>query len=105
MSQALTQTGPGTPMGELLRKYWVPVVASQEVKEPDGPQVRVQIMSEKLIVFRDTEGVVGVVSEFCSHRGVSLYFARNEEGGLRCAYHGVKFNRNGKCIDIPSAPE
>ena len=105
MSQALTQTGPGTPMGDLLRRYWVPVVSSDEVKDPDGPQVRVQIMSEKLIVFRDTEGVVGVVNEFCSHRGVSLYFARNEEGGLRCAYHGVKFNRKGQCIDIPSAPE
>ncbi len=105
MSQTLTQTGPGTPMGELLRRYWVPVVASSEVAEPDGPQVRVQIMSEKLIVFRDTSGTVGVVNEFCSHRGVSLFFARNEEHGLRCAYHGVKFDRNGKCVDIPSAPQ
>jgi phenylpropionate dioxygenase-like ring-hydroxylating dioxygenase large terminal subunit len=105
MSNTLTQTSRGTPMGELLRRYWVPVVASQEILEPDGPQVRVQIMGEKLIVFRDTEGEVGVMSEFCSHRGVSLYFARNEEGGLRCAYHGLKFNRHGQCVDVPSAPQ
>ena len=105
MAQVLTQTGPDTAMGNLLRRYWVPIVSSEEIALPDGPQVKTQIMGEHLVVFRDTQGEVGVVSEFCSHRGVSLFFARNEEGGLRCAYHGLKFNRHGHCIEVPSAPE
>ncbi|RZL95813.1 MAG: aromatic ring-hydroxylating dioxygenase subunit alpha [Variovorax sp.] len=105
MSETLVRTGPGTPMGNLMRRYWVPILGSSEIAEPDGPQVRVQILGEKLIAFRDSEGHAGLISEFCSHRGVSLYFGRNEEGGIRCAYHGLKFNRQGQCVDVPSAPQ
>ncbi|MBV8030780.1 MAG: aromatic ring-hydroxylating dioxygenase subunit alpha [Betaproteobacteria bacterium] len=104
MADTLVRTGRGTPMGELLRRYWVPVLLSSEIAEADGPQVRVQVMGEKLIAFRDSEGKPGLLEERCTHRGASLFFARNEEGGLRCAYHGLKFNRAGECVDVPSAP-
>ena len=104
-SDLLTQTGAGTPMGNLMRRYWAPILGSSEIAEPDGPQVRVQIMGEKLLAFRDTEGVPGLIDEFCSHRGVSLFFGRNEECGIRCAYHGLKFDRTGACVDVPSAPQ
>jgi phthalate 4,5-dioxygenase oxygenase subunit len=105
MSETLVRTGAGTPMGELMRRYWIPIVQSNEIAEPDGPQVRVQILGEKLLAFRNTEGQVGLIAEFCSHRGVSLYFGRNEENGIRCAYHGLKFDRDGHCVDVPSAPQ
>jgi phenylpropionate dioxygenase-like ring-hydroxylating dioxygenase large terminal subunit len=65
----------------------------------------VQIMGEKLLAFRDSEGRPGLISEFCSHRGVSLYFGRNEENGIRCSYHGLKFDITGKCVDVPQAPQ
>ena len=105
MADVLVYAGPGTPMGNLLRRYWVPVLLASEIAEPDGPQVRVQIMGEKLLAFRDTAGEVGLIDEFCSHRGVSLYFGRNEENGIRCAYHGLKFARDGRCVEVPSAPQ
>lgn len=105
MSDTLVHTGPDTRMGNLMRRYWVPILKSDEIAEPDSPPVRVQVLSEKLLAFRDTEGRPGVIDEFCSHRGVSLYFGRNEENGIRCAYHGVKFDRNGQCVDVPSAPK
>lgn len=105
MSDTLTRTGPGTAMGNLMRRYWVPILSSREIAEPDGPQVRVQILGEKLLAFRDTEGRPGLINEFCSHRGVSLYFGRNENNGIRCAYHGLKFDRNGQCVDVPSSPQ
>ena len=105
MAQALVHTGPGTPMGQLMRRYWVPVMLASEIAEPDGPQVRVQILGEKLLAFRDSSGQPGLISEFCSHRGVSLFFGRNEENGIRCAYHGLKFNRDGECVDVPAAPQ
>ena len=104
-SDLLTQTGAGTPMGNLMRRYWVPILASSEISEPDGPQVRVQILGEKLLAFRDTTGQPGLIDEFCSHRGVSLFFGRNEECGIRCAYHGLKFDRTGACVEVPSAPQ
>ena len=105
MAETLVRTGPGTPMGNLMRRYWVPVMGSNEIAEPDGPQQRVQILGEKLIAFRDSEGQVGLIDEFCSHRGASLYFGRNEEGGIRCSYHGLKFTRDGTCVDVPSGGE
>jgi phthalate 4,5-dioxygenase oxygenase subunit len=105
MSETLVRTGPGTAMGNLMRRYWVPILQSSEIAEPDGPQVRIQILGEKLLAFRDTEGQPGIIDEFCSHRGVSLYFGRNEENGIRCSYHGLKFDRNGKCVEVPSAPQ
>src|SRR5256714_1488940 len=104
MAETLVRTGPGTPMGNLMRRYWVPILMSSEIAEPDGPQVRVQILGEKLLAFRDTEGKPGLIDEFCSHRGASLFFGRNEENGIRCSYHGVKFNRHGACVEVPSAP-
>jgi phenylpropionate dioxygenase-like ring-hydroxylating dioxygenase large terminal subunit len=100
----LTQTGPGTPMGDLFRRYWIPALLSEEVGEPDGPPVRVKLLSERLLAFRDTQGRVGVIDEFCAHRGVSLWFGRNEENGLRCAYHGWKYDVTGQCTEVPSEP-
>jgi phthalate 4,5-dioxygenase len=105
MSETLTRVGPETRMGNLLRRYWVPALMSSEIAEPDGPQVRVQLLGEKLLAFRNTDGQASLISEFCSHRGVSLFFGRNEENGIRCAYHGLKFNSAGHCVDVPSAPQ
>lgn len=105
MSSTLTRTGPGTAMGNLMRRYWVPILLSKEIAEPDCAPVRVQILGEKLLAFRDSSGTPALIEEFCSHRGVSLYFGRNEENGLRCAYHGLKFDRDGNCVDVPSAPQ
>lgn len=105
MSEVLTRVGPGTRMGNLLRRYWVPALMSSEIAEPDGPQVRVGLLGEKLLAFRDTDGQARLIGEFCSHRGVSLYFGRNEENGIRCAYHGVKFDGMGRCVDVPSSSE
>ena len=78
---------------------------SAEVPEPDCPPVRVELLSERLLAFRDTQGRVGVIDEFCAHRGVSLWFGRNEENGLRCAYHGWKYDVTGQCVEVPSEPE
>ena len=105
MSEVLLRAGPGTAMGDLMRRYWVPVLQSNEIAEPDSPQVRVQIMNERLLAFRDTQGRVGLIDEFCTHRGASLFFGRNEECGIRCSYHGLKFDVTGQCVDVPSAPQ
>ncbi len=105
MSETLVRTDAGTAMGELMRRYWVPALLVSEIAEPDCPPVRVQILGEKLLAFRDSDGTAALVDEFCSHRGVSLYFGRNEENGIRCAYHGLKFDRDGNCVDVPSAPQ
>ena len=99
----LTLTGPGTPMGDLLRRYWIPVVLSTEVAA-GGRVKRVQLLGERLIAHRTPSGRAGVIGEFCPHRGASLYFARNEEAGLRCVYHGWKFALDGQCLEMPSEP-
>ena len=99
----LTLTGPGTPMGDLLRRYWIPVVLSTEVAA-GGRVKRVQLLGERLIVHRTPSGRAGVIAEFCPHRGASLYFGRNEEGGMRCVYHGWKFALDGQCVEMPSEP-
>jgi len=101
----LTRTDRGTLMGDLLRRYWIPAVHAWEIAERDGAPVRVQIMGEKLVAFRDSEGRIGVIDEFCAHRGVSLWFGRNEECGLRCPYHGWKYDVTGQCVDLPSEPD
>ena len=103
-NELLTRTGPGTPMGELFRRYWIPILLSWELPEPDCPPVRVKVLSERLIAFRDSTGKLGLIDEFCAHRGVSLWFGRNEEGGLRCPYHGWKYDVNGQCTEVPSEP-
>ena len=103
-NEYLTRTGPGTPMGGLFRRYWLPVLLAEELPEPDCAPVRVMLLGERLLAFRDTSGRLGLVSEFCAHRGVSLWFGRNEENGLRCAYHGWKYDVTGQCVDVPSEP-
>ena len=100
----LCQTGPGTPMGNLFRAYWHPILLSEELPENDCPPVRVKILSERLLAFRDSEGKLGLIDEFCAHRGISLWFGRNEECGLRCPYHGWKYDVTGQCVDVPSEP-
>jgi nitrite reductase/ring-hydroxylating ferredoxin subunit len=103
-NEIMCRVGPGTPMGNLLRRYWMPALLSSEVSAPDSPPVRVRILAEDLIAFRDTQGHVGLVANACPHRGASLFFGRNEESGLRCVYHGWKFDTEGVCVDMPSEP-
>ncbi|WP_157220098.1 Rieske 2Fe-2S domain-containing protein [Flavisphingomonas formosensis] len=104
-NEFLTRTGPRTPMGDLFRRYWIPALLASELPEPDCAPVRVSLLSEKLIAFRDTSGRVGLMNELCPHRGVSLWFGRNEENGLRCPYHGWKYDVNGNCVEVPSERE
>jgi len=100
-NELLCRVGPGTPMGKLMRQYWIPAFVSSEL-EVDGFPRRVRLLGEDLIAYRDTNGCVGVINENCPHRGSSMIFARNEYGGMRCAYHGWKFDHTGACIDMPS---
>jgi nitrite reductase/ring-hydroxylating ferredoxin subunit len=104
-NEQLTRTDSGTLMGDLFRRYWIPAIHAWEIAERDGPPVRVEIMGEKLVAFRDSKGRVGVIDEFCAHRSVSLWFGRNEECGLRCPYHGWKYDVTGQCVDLPSEPD
>src|SRR5262245_63987615 len=101
--ERLTRTGPGTAMGQLLRRYWIPVLQSPELS-PGGRVKRVQLLGERLIAYRTPGGTLGVIGEFCPHRGASLYFGRVEEAGMRCAYHGWKFGLDGQCVEQPSEP-
>ena len=103
-NELLTQVGPGKPMGELWRRFWIPGLLASELPEPDCPPVRFRLLGENLVGFRDTNGNVGVVVENCPHRGASLFFGRNEESGLRCVYHGWKFDVTGSCVDMPNEP-
>jgi phthalate 4,5-dioxygenase len=103
-NQTLTRTESGTPMGKTLRRYWIPALMAEELPNPDCPPVRVKLLGEELIAFRDTDGKIGLVDEYCPHRKVSLFYGRNEECGLRCAYHGWKFDTDGSCVDLPSEP-
>ncbi len=101
----LTQTGPGAPMGDLFRRHWIPALLSEEIPAPDCPPVRVKLLSENLIAFRDSNGNPGLVDSHCPHRGAPLFFGRNEESGIRCVYHGWKFDVTGACVDLPNSPE
>ena len=101
----LTQTGPGTPGGRLFRSYWLPALLADELADNEGPPVRVKLLSERLLAFRDTQGRYGLIDEYCAHRGASLWFGRNEESGLRCPYHGWKYDYTGQCVEVPSEPE
>lgn len=101
-NELLTSVGPGTPMGETLRRYWIPALMADEIPEPDCPPVRVRLLGEDLVAFRDSAGRVGLLDEFCAHRGASLVYARNEECGLRCIYHGWKFDVTGLVVDTPN---
>lgn len=104
-NELVTRTDAGTPMGELFRRYWLPALLSEELPEPDCPPVRLKLLGERMIVIRDSAGRLGAMDEFCAHRGVSLWFGRNEEGGIRCPYHGWKYDVTGQCTDVPSEPE
>lgn len=103
-NELLTQVGPGTPMGALMRRYWIPATLSNWIPKPDCPPVRVRLLGENLVAFRDSEGRPGLLDERCPHRTASLFFGRNEECGLRCVYHGWKFDIDGNCVDLPSEP-
>src|SRR3990172_10183624 len=103
-NELLPRPGPGTPMGELIRRYWVPVLFSRQLPGPDCPPLRVKLLGERLVAFRASSGQVGLVEERCPHRGASMFFGRNEENGLRCVYHGWKFDVEGRCVDMPSEP-
>src|SRR6266545_2819455 len=104
-NELLTKTGPGTPMGEVMRRYWLPAFLSDELPEPDCAPVKVRLLGEELVGFRDSSGQVGLLDEYCSHRRASLFLGRNEEGGLRCIYHGWKYDVEGKVLDTPVEPE
>ncbi len=102
-NEILTQVGPGTLLGELMREYWLPAAQSSEL-EADGDPVRLVLLGEKLIAFRDTSGRVGVMDHRCPHRCASFFFGRNEENGIRCTYHGWKYDVDGNCVDMPNVP-
>jgi phthalate 4,5-dioxygenase len=103
-NELLSRVGPGTPMGALLRCFWQPFALSSELPHADSDPVRVRLLSEDLVAFRDTNGNVGLVQANCPHRGASLFFGRNEEAGIRCVYHGWKFSVDGTCVDMPNEP-
>ena len=103
-NEVLTRTNPGTPMGETMRRYWMPALLSSEIAEPDCAPVRVRLLGEDLIAFRDTQGRIGLLDQFCPHRRASLFLGRNEECGLRCVYHGWKFDVSGQCLDMMNEP-
>jgi phenylpropionate dioxygenase-like ring-hydroxylating dioxygenase large terminal subunit len=103
-NERLVRVGRGKPAGELFRRYWLPVLLSTEIAEVDGPPLRVRLLGENLIAFRDTNGRIGLVDAYCPHRLAPLFFGRNEECGIRCAYHGWKFDVDGNCLDTPSEP-
>jgi phthalate 4,5-dioxygenase len=103
-NEFLCRTDKGTPMGEFCRRFWTPVLLSNELPVPDCAPLQVKIYGEELVAFRDTSGKVGLLKEFCPHRHASLFYGRNEEDGLRCAYHGWKFDVAGACVDMMSEP-
>jgi phthalate 4,5-dioxygenase len=99
-NEVLTRVGPGTLMGNLLRRFWIPALVASELPSPDCDPVRVRLLGENLVAFRDTAGQVGVLDEYCAHRGASLALGRCEEGGIRCVYHGWKFAADGAVLDV-----
>jgi phthalate 4,5-dioxygenase len=103
-NELITRVGPGTPMGNFMREYWVPAMLSSELPTSDSDPMRVMLLGEHLIAFRDSNGKIGLLANNCPHRGASLFFGRNEESGLRCVYHGWKFEVDGSCIDMPNEP-
>ena len=103
-NEILTRVSPGTPMGELIRRFWIPGLLAEEVAERDGTPVRVVLLGERLVAFRDSQGRVGLLEEACPHRRASLALGANEECGIRCLYHGWKFDVDGNCMDTPAEP-
>ena len=103
-NELLTRTDPGTVMGNFFRAYWIPALLASELPENDCPPVRVKLLGERLLAVRDSNGEYGLIDEFCAHRGVSLWFGRVEDGGIRCPYHGWKYDVTGQCTEVPSEP-
>src|SRR5271156_6106520 len=103
-NEMLVRIGPGTPMGQLIRRFWIPALLETELPERDGKPVRVRLMGEDLVAFRDSDGAVGLLEEQCPHRRASLALGVNEGHGLRCLFHGWKFNVTGQCVDTPTEP-
>ncbi len=103
-NELLTRTGAGSPMGEYFRRFWQPVALSREIAQPDSPPIRVRVLGEDFVAFRDTQGRVGVIEPHCAHRGANLFFGRNEDCGIRCIYHGWKYDVDGRCVDMPNVP-
>jgi phenylpropionate dioxygenase-like ring-hydroxylating dioxygenase large terminal subunit len=99
-NKLLTETGPGTPCGELMRRYWQPAALSEELKA-GSPPLPIKLLSEELVLFRDDQGRLGLIDAHCAHRGADLSYGRLEDGGLRCIYHGWLYDVNGKIIDMP----
>ena len=103
-NELMTRVGPGTPMGEMIRQYWTPVMRSSDLPERDSSPERIRLLGEDLVILRDTSGRVGLMAENCSHRGCSLFYGRNEDDGIRCIYHGWKYDVTGQCVDMPNEP-
>ena len=104
-NELLVRVGRGTPLNDLYRRFWTPVMLASELGGPDSPPVRVHVLDEQLVAFRDTSGAIGLLAAYCPHRRANLFWGRNEEHGLRCVYHGWKFDRSGQCVDMPNCPE
>jgi phthalate 4,5-dioxygenase len=102
-SEILTRVGPSTPMGEFMRQYWIPAAMSRELRSDDAP-MRLMLLGERLIAFRDSSGKIGVMDHRCPHRCASLFYGRNEYDGIRCVYHGFKYDVDGNCLDMPNVP-
>src|SRR5881392_2693728 len=103
-NELLVRVRPGTPMGDMMRRYWIPACMSEEVAEPDCDPFRLRLLGENLVAFRDSNGRVGLMDELCPHRRAGLFLARNEEGGLRCLYHGWKIDVEGNILETPCEP-
>jgi phenylpropionate dioxygenase-like ring-hydroxylating dioxygenase large terminal subunit len=103
-NERVTRVGPGTPLGALLRRYWLPALLVNEIPSPDCPPVRVKLLGEELVAFRDTRGQIGLLAEHCPHRQASLFLGRNEQEGLRCVFHGWKLDVAGRCVEMPTEP-
>jgi len=101
-NELLTQVGKGTPMGEVMRRYWHPICTSAELPTPDCDPLRTRLLGETFVVFRDSHGRVGVIDELCMHRGASMALGRVEDGGIRCIYHGWKFAVDGRIMETPN---
>ena len=103
-NELLTRIEPGTPMGSLFRRYWIPALLAEEIPTPDCAPVRVRLLGEELVAFRASDGKIGLLGEHCAHRGTSLFFGRNEDCGLRCIYHGWKYDVDGNVLETPAEP-
>ena len=103
-NELITNTDRGTPMGELFRRYWLPACLSEELPGADCNPIRVKMLGEDLVAFRDSDGNPGVIDAYCPHRGAPMFFGRNEESGIRCLYHGWKFDVTGQCVEMPNIP-